>query len=394
MPAKLLNFTASPNPVSAAFNEIERRRALAQAIGQNADEMPIRSNEQGFAHVLGKGIEAYGNARANRDEKAKRQALADALGGKFEAMGIDPAVMEGFGGQELARLYADMAMQEAQSRKAAESENARFERDQKAARENFVFQKDYERQNPTPAKPTDDMREYEYARSQGFQGTFQDYMTGMKKAGASSVNVGIKDEQEYDKTVGKGYGEKFLDIQNKADSARSALASLDMMEQLVEQPGFYSGAFGDQLLFVKRLGASIGIDPEGISSMETFNALAKQAALENMGGSLGTGFSNADRDFVTDQVPGLQNTAEGNKRLIDITRAINQRKLEIAQFARDYAAQHEGRITADFDNELAKWAEANPLFKDHAESPRAERGPAQGERKGNRTSTGIEWEFE
>lgn len=42
---------------------------------------------------------------------------------------------------------------------------------------------------PKAPSPTDDMREYEYAKSQGFTGTFQDYMTAMKKAGAASTVV-------------------------------------------------------------------------------------------------------------------------------------------------------------------------------------------------------------
>lgn len=43
--------------------------------------------------------------------------------------------------------------------------------------------------NPQP-KPTDDMREYEFAKGQGYEGTFQQFMTDMKKAGATNVTVG------------------------------------------------------------------------------------------------------------------------------------------------------------------------------------------------------------
>ena len=39
-------------------------------------------------------------------------------------------------------------------------------------------------------KPTGDMLEYDFARSQGYEGTFQDYQTEMKRAGATSVTVG------------------------------------------------------------------------------------------------------------------------------------------------------------------------------------------------------------
>lgn len=41
----------------------------------------------------------------------------------------------------------------------------------------------------TPPKPTDDISEYNFAKSQGFNGTFQDYQIAMKKAGASNVSV-------------------------------------------------------------------------------------------------------------------------------------------------------------------------------------------------------------
>lgn len=43
-------------------------------------------------------------------------------------------------------------------------------------------------------KPTDDMREYETAKSQGFEGSFMDFMVKMKEAGRSQVNIdtGVK----------------------------------------------------------------------------------------------------------------------------------------------------------------------------------------------------------
>lgn len=46
---------------------------------------------------------------------------------------------------------------------------------------------------PKQPTPTDDMREYEFAKSQGYTGTFQDFMIEMRKAGASTQNVNIGD---------------------------------------------------------------------------------------------------------------------------------------------------------------------------------------------------------
>lgn len=40
-----------------------------------------------------------------------------------------------------------------------------------------------------PASGTDDIKEYQYAVEQGYKGTFRDYMTEMKKAGATTVDA-------------------------------------------------------------------------------------------------------------------------------------------------------------------------------------------------------------
>jgi hypothetical protein len=43
---------------------------------------------------------------------------------------------------------------------------------------------------PQEAPTTDDIREYEFARGQGYEGTFQDFMLESRRAGATTVTVG------------------------------------------------------------------------------------------------------------------------------------------------------------------------------------------------------------
>jgi hypothetical protein len=178
----------------------------------------------------------------------------------------------------------------------------------------------------------------------------------------TNLNVDTKGETKYDQTIGEGYGKRFLDTQNEAQAAQRTLNGLTVMESAISSPGFYSGAGSEFITTLKRIGQGVGLDPAGISSMETFNAMSKQAALDAMGGSLGAGFSNADRDFVIDQVPNLGNTPQGNRMLVDIQRKLNGRKIEIAGLARDYAARNGGRIDPGFDDFLSRWAASNPLF--------------------------------
>jgi hypothetical protein len=43
--------------------------------------------------------------------------------------------------------------------------------------------------NPlAPEKPTDDVREYNFAKNQGYEGTFVEFMTDMRRAGATNIN--------------------------------------------------------------------------------------------------------------------------------------------------------------------------------------------------------------
>lgn len=51
---------------------------------------------------------------------------------------------------------------------------------------------DYRTPDAGPA-PTDDMREYEFARSQGYKGSFQDFMVEMRRAGATTINNNLGD---------------------------------------------------------------------------------------------------------------------------------------------------------------------------------------------------------
>ncbi len=216
-------------------------------------------------------------------------------------------------------------------------------------------------------EPTTEMKNFEHYL--GLDPTGREAYREYRQSGSAQVNI-AGPEKGYDKTIGEGYGKRFLDMQDEAQAAQRALNALDVMEQSLSQPGFYSGAGGEQIQQLKRMGAALGMDPEGISSIETFNAMSKQAALDAMGGSLGSGFSNADRDFVIEQVPNLGNTPEGNTKLVDIQRRLNRRKQEIAQLARQYADRNGGRINAGFDDFLAQWAEQNPVF------PLVERVPA------------------
>ena len=166
---------------------------------------------------------------------------------------------------------------------------------------------------------------------------------------------------KFNQTVDAGMGGEYVKIQQDALSAVTGLQTLDAMEQAMSDPSFYSGFGAEQLMGLKQAAAAIGIDPEGVTSMESFRALSNKAVLDAMGGSLGTGVSNADRSFVEAQVAQLGNTPEGNREIISIQRALKERQIQIAEIADRYRAAN-GNMNG-FATYLAQWAEANPLFQ-------------------------------
>jgi hypothetical protein len=215
------------------------------------------------------------------------------------------------------------------------------------------------------ADTTDEIKEYNLSKSQGFKGSFTDWKTGLKRAGATNVNTTVNSgEKSYDTALGKDYADSFITAQKAGRNSVGQMATLDTMDKLMQDPNFSSGIGSEKFaLPLKQAIAKLGGDPNAAGSMETFRALSNKSVLDTMGGSLGTGFSNADRDFVVGQTANLGNTPEGNRQLIQIQKKVAQRTQQIAGLARDYAARNGGRIDAGFDSALSKWAEANPLFQ-------------------------------
>lgn len=190
-------------------------------------------------------------------------------------------------------------------------------------------------------------------------------------AGTNISNV-INGEKEQDKVIGKGYGERFNEIQKAGISAPAAIGTLNLMEKLISDPNFYSGTGGESATALKRIGVSLGIaGADTAAPNELFQKLAQKSVLDAAGGSLGTGFSNADREYLNGTVANISNTPEGNKLIIQIGKQVQQRNMEIARQAREYAKAHNGRLDSGFEDQIAAYAEQNPLFANAAPAPKA-----------------------
>jgi hypothetical protein len=152
-----------------------------------------------------------------------------------------------------------------------------------------------------------------------------------------------------------------------ARQADQRIATLSRMKDAVESERFPTGFGAETKLSAKKAIQSVlpgMVDEEAIAMAEQFEKDALQAVTDATGGKLGAGVSDSDVRFLTRQQAGLGTSKAGNVRTLDAAIKVEQRKKDIAQFARDYRKAHNGVLDQGYYEELSKWAEANPMFSD------------------------------
>ena len=200
------------------------------------------------------------------------------------------------------------------------------------------------------------------------------------KAPLVQVDTGSKGATKEAETVGSYFGETFADLQKKGLAAMGEIANLDRINALLD--GVQTGKFKGTTQELKKAAKSFGIDLEqfGItddtSPVDAATAIINQMALTLRNPESGFGMpgslSENDLKFLKASAPGLEQTPEGRKQLIDYSKALAKRRIDIAKLARDYRKKV-GQIDEGFYDELQKYSDANPLFKEPPKSP----SPAQ-----------------
>jgi len=179
-----------------------------------------------------------------------------------------------------------------------------------------------------------------------------------------SISVGA-DETAYDRKMGDFWAAAEQDILTSAKDARKTLNTVGIQRQLINSPSFQSGQGQEYFDAASKLLSRFGFGEADVANNETFKALSAQSVLDQLGGSLGTGVSNADVSFIQGTVATLNNTPQGITQLLDVKQALAERELQIERLAREWKEQTgASRLNQDWNNFLDNWAQENPLFVD------------------------------
>lgn len=214
-----------------------------------------------------------------------------------------------------------------------------------------------------------DLQAYGLYQKQGGTLPFLDFKKQLVEAGSTKIsnttNVNSVGEREYDKAMGKEFADLNVGIIKGAQAARNTQAIVDRLEQLLNDPSVYQGTSGERVLQAKRLAKSISIDVGDLSGGEAAQAISNQLALQARNPAGGAGMpgamSDSDREYLKAMQPGLEKTPEGNRQIIETTRKLNQRAIDVERFRQDYIRKN-GRLNEGFYTALSEWSEKNPLF--------------------------------
>lgn len=199
-------------------------------------------------------------------------------------------------------------------------------------------------------------------------------MRGLNKATthapSASANVTIKQEGEEAKTVGKGFGEAYVDLMKGDMAASGKIAKYDRMQQLLT--GINTGKLTPMGTEAAALAKSVGLDLDpNLGTKQAAQAISNQLALELRNPSGGAGMpgalSDKDREFLAKSVPNLDKDPDANRKLIDYNKKLAQREKDVAKLARAYRKK-KGSLDEGFYDELAVFSEKNPLFVSNSSS--------------------------
>lgn len=154
-----------------------------------------------------------------------------------------------------------------------------------------------------------------------------------------------KGEEAFTQELGKLDAKAVADAQKARDASIASVKALNTLSSYPDDK-LISGTFANNRVgvanFLNTLGLASGVDKERISNSQQYQKVAGDVILQTLGGKLGSGFSNADREFIASLVPQLETSPEARRKLIDFMQRKNQDIIKEATNLETYARQNKG----------------------------------------------------
>jgi hypothetical protein len=130
----------------------------------------------------------------------------------------------------------------------------------------------------TQPKATDlptSVREYQFAVGQGFKGTFQDFITEQKKAGAPSTTITLPGDKKMAEVLGAKGAERLDSSLTQAQEAQSTIQNINELRPILAE-GVFAGPLSAAPRAVAQIASSLGITGKDTKELLDRTAVAMQ----------------------------------------------------------------------------------------------------------------------
>jgi hypothetical protein len=145
--------------------------------------------------------------------------------------------------------------------------------------------------------------------------------------------------------MGKLDAKKVSDAMVTRETASSTIKSLNKLASLPDNElitgQFATGRVGVANL-IQTLGLASASDAKKVAGSQEYQKVAGDVILQTLGGKLGSGFSNADREFIQGLIPQLETNPNARRQLISFMQQKNQDIVAEAIRTETYARKNKG----------------------------------------------------
>lgn len=224
------------------------------------------------------------------------------------------------------RAYDDQVRQQGYAREDSRNNYLDARQGNRDARSDLESDRNFDRAVRADQKPPTSVQEYEYARQNGFTGSFSDWETQNRRASANSVSVNTGEGDKFYENLDRKNAERFATLSDGGQDARSRIAQLDQLGTLLQQSP--SGAEAR----IKMLLGDFGVNTEGLDSLQATTALIERMVPAQREPGSGP-MSDADIAGFRRSLPRVINQPGGNELILGTTKAIAEYDIQRGEIA-------------------------------------------------------------
>jgi hypothetical protein len=201
-------------------------------------------------------------------------------------------------------------------------------------------------------QPTGPMKEYDLYRRQGGNLPFNEWQADTEQRKSAATEEAKASTTKYQALVDGGV------------KAQQEIPQLEMLQEQMNDPNFYSGAGERYNLMFKRMKAAVGMDPDAAVPQEFLRKATAASVLASFGALKGLGpIRVAEMNLAKQAAAAPENSIPANKLLIEIQKRTYQRQGDIAEMAQNYKEKN-GVLDAGFDKQVTAYFKVHPIFSD------------------------------